>query len=480
MWLLPSRARPASLARFFDAYRRTGGSTPGMVIIDCADLEAQRAAYDALELPPGWFIRPTGGAKQGDKIREVWGEVEDCAWLGLIGDDCVPQTHRWDALLVERLDGDNIVSCDDGWQAPGRLGNCWIIAGELARAVGYIFPPGLQHLFVDDVWEVIGREAACWACRMEVRVEHRHVLKGAAAADDTHRAAYSSERWNEDGEVFRAWLAGDRHRAVAAAQALRSTSNCITGRGDKPAEMDPESAARMARARSRSVMILTPIARAPCWQYALALAETCVMLEQLGIRYAMRFVIGSSNLPRARNELAARFLASGFSDAVFIDDDMGWQANAALRLIASEQKVIAAVGRKKVDKPLNDPAIWCAHFGAGAGEALEQDAMGAVQVERAGTGMMKISREVFEQMIAAHPEWKRPGTPDMATDVRAHYYQFFKFDDETEMGEDYTFCERWKALGGEVWIDPKIALSHVGEKAWEGCIAEIMQPAAAP
>jgi hypothetical protein len=209
----------------------------------------------------------------------------------------------------------------------------------------------------------------------------------------------------------------------------------------------------------------------------MAFAETCAMLERLRIRYASRFVVGSSNIPKARNILAARYLASGFTDALYIDDDMGWSANSVLRLLASDKPVIAGVGRKKVDKPNSDPNVWCCHFDETAAGGLVQDEMGNIRLPRVGTGFMKIARTVFEQLIAAHPDWKRQGDPEMEPAVRANYYRFFKFDDETELGEDYFFCERWRELGGEVWIDPSITLSHVGEKAWTGRIAEIMEAA---
>jgi hypothetical protein len=76
---------------------------------------------------------------QGEKLAEVWDHVKHCSWLGLIGDDCVPETPGWDRKMVAALDGANIVSCDDGWQAPQRIANCWIMAGDLVRTVGYIF-----------------------------------------------------------------------------------------------------------------------------------------------------------------------------------------------------------------------------------------------------------------------------------------------------------------------------------------------------
>jgi hypothetical protein len=112
-----------------------------MVLIDEMDYAEHWAQYSALDLPIGWHIALTEGKTQAEKIVNVWDEVKDCAWLGLIGDDCVPVTQGWDKTLVDHLDGTNIVSCDDGWQAPTRLGNCWMMAGPLVRAVGYIFPP---------------------------------------------------------------------------------------------------------------------------------------------------------------------------------------------------------------------------------------------------------------------------------------------------------------------------------------------------
>jgi hypothetical protein len=235
--------------------------------------------------------------------------------------------------------------------------------------------------------------------------------------------------------------------------------------------------ARLARARSRRLMICTPTARAPVLEYTLSFAETCVHLELTGIPYASQFVIGSSNLPRARNELVARFLASPCTDLIFIDDDMGWRPEAIVRLLASDKPVIAGVGRKRVDKPNTDPDVWCVHFPEGSEHGLTQDEMGAVEALAVGTGLMKVERSVFETMTAAHPEWKRDGHDRMSDEVKAGYYQFFRFDpdDLTEMGEDFVFCRRWRELGGKVWIDPTITLTHVGSKAWTGCIAELMQ-----
>ncbi len=36
------------------------------------------------------------------------------------------------------------------------------------------------------------------------------------------------------------------------------------------------------------------------------------------------------------------------------------------------------------------------------------------------------------------------------------------------MGEDYLFCDRARAIGYEVWIDPTIKLGHMGVQEYEG------------
>jgi glycosyltransferase involved in cell wall biosynthesis len=241
------------------------------------------------------------------------------------------------------------------------------------------------------------------------------------------------------------------------------------------AGVSEEQAARLERARSCSVFMATPIARHPVRQYSNAMARTHVHLAQLGIRAYCQQVVGNSNLPRARNELVAAFLASDYDDLLFIDDDMGWHPNDVVRLLASEQEFIGAVGCKKVMCADHDPQKWCLRTLPGD---IRQDAMGAIEVEAVGTGFVKISRAVFARMIQAHGlDWKRKGWPNMPEDARAKYYRFFSFDpnDPDEAGEDIGFCREWRRLGGSIWIDPTIKLIHVGEHEYTGNLEALLE-----
>ena len=245
-----------------------------------------------------------------------------------------------------------------------------------------------------------------------------------------------------------------------------------------PRVFDPAEAAREARldrAKSRSVMIATPVARDPTIQYTVSMLKTANLLTNYGIRHCAEFIVGSSNLPRARNGLAAKFLASDYDVLLMIDDDMGWDAGSVIRLLASEQTFIAAAGRKKSRLPNSDPSVWCAQFIPDA--PIRLDEMGAIEVARVGGAFVALDRSVLTKLAAAHPDWKREGHEDMNAAQRACYHQFFQFTtDDAEIGEDYLFCDRWRAIGGEVWVDPSIELKHAGASEYAGRLLDILKP----
>ena len=244
----------------------------------------------------------------------------------------------------------------------------------------------------------------------------------------------------------------------------------------------PEIAARLARAKQRSVMICTPVARNPVYQYTASLASTLLFLSEQGIRCTFQFVVGSSVISKARNELCAEFLNSDFTDLLFIDDDMEWSPNAVMRVLASDKPLIGGVGRQRIQKPNSDPAVWCWRPRADGAGGLFQDEMGAIEALGFGAAFMLINRGVLHAMATAHPDWKRPGPKDWPQAKRDNYFEFFRQNHEGaegEMSEDYVFCDRWRAMGNSVWVDPTIVLGHVGSWNYQGSIEEaVLVPAA--
>lgn len=447
-----------------------------MVLIDGNDFLDNAEAYRAIELPLGWVYRSssTMGETQGEKIAEVWDDVKHCAWLGLIGDDNVPETPQWDRRMVAALDGANIVSCDDGWQAPKRIGNCWLMAGDLVRLVGYIFPPGMQHLYVDDVWETIGRNAGCWRVLMDVKVAHKHVFKNEAEADETHRRVYGDGTmqdgmWPGDRAAMLAWIDHEQSRIAKAVAELREGMA-----GPEDAERAAELRRQLLeRLKTRRLLIGTPSHAGPKMQFLRSLLLTQRYMLQKGMDFDFLDVSQSSILPKVRNAICAWFLASDFTDLIMIDDDMGWPASAIVHLLASPHPVIGAVGRRKTDEKIS----WCYRPLPGDG-VHELDEMGSMQVQCLGTGILKISREALEKIVAERPDLKLPGSEDMPAGVVDKHYKFFSYGPLQE-GEDYMFCDLWRSVGGEVWLAPGIEVTHVGEKEYTGKFSDQLMPIAA-
>ena len=87
---------------------------------------------------------------------------------------------------------------------------------------------------------------------------------------------------------------------------------------------------------------------------------------------------------------------------------------------------------------------------------------GLVKLRDAATGFMLIKRSVFERMITAYPDLYFENDLNLDENFAKWTYLFFDVMHEKEtkryLSEDYAFCRRWQAIGGEVWLDPFVNL----------------------
>ena len=95
--------------------------------------------------------------------------------------------------------------------------------------------------------------------------------------------------------------------------------------------------------------------------------------------------------------------------------------------------------------------------------------LGLLKVEAVGTGFLMVSRDAVLAMFRAYPELKIDDW-NVARSERPHLYDLFKdlYYDDPELefggrrrdGEDFSFCHRWRAIGGEVFVDPHAEMVH--------------------
>lgn len=233
-----------------------------------------------------------------------------------------------------------------------------------------------------------------------------------------------------------------------------------------------------------------------CRNYALSLIALQNVSLRLGIPIDFHLRQGDSLVTRARNDCVAHFLANPqFTHLFFMDADIGFTPDAALRILRANRDIAAGVyPLKRRNWPENGTpqGTTQAQFESlytrytvntgrpGEDVNLVIDADGFMKVREAPTGFMCIKRGVFDRMIAAYPDLKYvPDWPKGSYPEGGVHYRFFDtmVDPESRryLSEDYTFCRLWERLGGEVFVDAKSNLSHQGETLYRGDFAASLQ-----
>jgi hypothetical protein len=447
LWLLPTYNRATTnIPRFINACRATNTSTPIAIVVDDADYAAHHEEYDALDLPDGWFVHVVKGGCCAEATEQALHDLCDAMdYIGWLADDLIPETDGWDVKCIESLTGWNVVSTDDGKFAPNKMNGATIWSGELVRAVGYLFPAGLKHFFIDTVWEELGRLMNIWTIRMDIMVRHVHA-SWSGAADET--LVRTNSFWNYDDRAFINWKQNDR---LAAANRV---GNLLVEYGvSKP----------LPRLDGVSVLIATPCGDGTYERlYVSSLFGTIEALRQCGAVVNFAEMPYCSDIALARAKLYGMFLRSDFTHMLMIDSDMGWRPTDVVQLFAHKRDFVAVAGPRKVF-----PESFAVQNTDAAGRAqmLRQEAdSGLFEVSHIGMAFALVTKEWAERMRDAHQDLQYAGD-----DGRPEYAIFNPLvANKRYMSEDFAACHRWRAIGGHIYVDPSISLQHVGTYVWEG------------
>lgn len=184
--------------------------------------------------------------------------------------------------------------------------------------------------------------------------------------------------------------------------------------------------------------------------------------RQLGIDWTVETMTNESLISRARNTLTAKFLnTEGSTHLMFIDADIGWEPWHLLALLNHDKDVVGGLYPMKTL-----PVKWCVN---GIPGAREDDPSGLIEVTKTGTGFLLMKRHVFEK-LNAHPA-VRVFKNDIGLDPSLDQYMKTYFDTAVREGryysEDWTFCENWRDLGGQVFVDRRVLLRHTGHYVFD-------------
>jgi len=186
--------------------------------------------------------------------------------------------------------------------------------------------------------------------------------------------------------------------------------------------------------------------------------------QSLGMSFNLDTMVNESLIPRGRNSLVAKMLyfLPKSTHLMFVDADIGFEVEDIFKLILADKDIVGGLYPKK--------GLPISYVVNKTPDGLKEGNL--VEVRNIGTGFMLIKREVLETMIAAHPELHYIDAIGLDQKYDPFKYALFdtKIDEITReyLSEDYLFCQRWQEMGGKIWADLSITLSHIGHFTFKG------------
>lgn len=203
--IVPTRGRPQNAARLTKVFEKTGSLNADLAFV---------ADHDDPELPA--YLRVVSrllihgredGTGRGMTASLNWAVslyADRYDHFGFMGDDHLPRTAGWDAHVLGALNvgGPQVVYGDDLLQGEN-LPTAAFMPARMVRALGWMAPPVLRHLYVDNFWLELGQALGSLRYLPEIVIEHIHPAAGKTPMDAGYSAVNAPEADDADR---RAWL----------------------------------------------------------------------------------------------------------------------------------------------------------------------------------------------------------------------------------------------------------------------------------
>ena len=225
--------------------------------------------------------------------------------------------------------------------------------------------------------------------------------------------------------------------------------------------------------------------------YMLSVIRLMSYAKSAGFDVSLSLLGYDALISRARSTLVAAFLDNpAAAHLLFVDADIGFEPLQVERLLRFDKDFSGALyPLKSIDWDFIPQR--CVE----RGESLQQAALSYVgtfcsDAERkqegdfvtgiyAGGGFQLLRRSALERMIAAYPETHFSRVHSMPISgtrgdaaQSSNLYALFDCMIDPETGaypsEDYSFCLRWRKIGGEIWLDTASRLTHTGPYEFVG------------
>lgn len=261
-----------------------------------------------------------------------------------------------------------------------------------------------------------------------------------------------------------------------------------------PSLIAPESTGPQAK-----ILVGTPCYGGMCFiGYVASLMQAKDYLRTKNIQLETCFLTNESLIPRGRNTIVAKFMNDpSFTHLLFIDSDITFNHLSIERLIYHDKGVVGALYPKKGyqwDKlkdamdligaeTFDENAVKCRMMSYVVNYTNDRQVVnGLLRVKHIGTGFFMIKRDVIMQMMEKYPDLKYDDDINILTPSE-NQWLYALFDCEVHqlgqrrhyLSEDYLFCKRWQDMGGDIFADVTIPLTHTGTHSFVGNFLKSIQ-----
>jgi hypothetical protein len=263
---------------------------------------------------------------------------------------------------------------------------------------------------------------------------------------------------------------------------------------------------KFVKERKPHLCILTPVYGGMCHiNYLTCILATKELFAKMECPLSIEFCKNDSLVSRARNNLVAKAMHNpATTHIMFIDSDITWNPYDIFRLILDDKHLVGGIyplkqyhwNRLKSSTETNKPSnldTWLERRNkTSLKDFLDEESIiqcnmvnynlnyltpelnienGLIRVKHMATGFMMIRRDTLEKMMYAFPSTKY--TDDVGfLQGEQNKYAYALFDCGVEeghyMSEDWMFCNRWRKMGGDVFYDIHVCLTHTGPEDFRG------------
>lgn len=181
-----------------------------------------------------------------------------------------------------------------------------------------------------------------------------------------------------------------------------------------------------------------------------SLEATIPFIHEMGWDEGIIHEIGCPYISHARATLTRKALDAKADVIIYLDHDISWRPQDMMKLLNTNDDVVAGTYRFKKDEIEYMSAIMTEDNGR---PIVRED--GCIKAHSVPAGFLKVTENAINKFMTAYPDLCYGKKYNLSVDLFNHGAK-----NGVWWGEDYAFSRNWRDLGGDIWLIPDMNINH--------------------